>query len=99
MAGVTTALSRIGSDPGDDQELRQKKKLLVLLSVLIAPMSFIWGILYLALGSWVGIAPLLYCAISVASLVVFGEPRASVSSLPCSSSTSSSRRRPAVRCS
>ena len=75
MAGVTTALSRIGADPGDDQELRQKKTLLVLLAVLIAPVSVIWGILYLALGSWVGIAPLVYCAISVASLVVFARTK------------------------
>jgi len=75
MAGVTTVLGRIGADPRDDQELRQKKTLLVLLAVLIAPVSVIWGILYLALGSWVGIAPLVYCAISVASLVVFARTK------------------------
>jgi guanylate cyclase len=75
MADVTTALGRIGADPEDDQELRQKKTLLVLLAVLIAPVSVIWGILYLALGSWVGIAPLVYCAISVASLVVFARTK------------------------
>ena len=75
MAGVTTALGRIGADPGDDQQLRQRKTLLVLLAVLIAPVSVIWGILYLALGSWVGIAPLVYCAISVASLVVFARTK------------------------
>jgi adenylate cyclase len=67
----TGALARIGADPEDDEELRQKKALLVLLAVLIAPVSVVWGILYLALGSSVGIAPLIYCAISVGSLVVF----------------------------
>ena len=71
IARATGALARIGADPGDEQELRQRKALLVLLAVLIAPVSVAWGILYLALGSWVGIAPLVYCAISVASLVVF----------------------------
>ena len=38
-------------------------------------MSVVWGILYLAFGSWVGIAPLVYCAISVASLVVFARTK------------------------
>jgi adenylate cyclase len=75
IAGGTAALARIGEDPADDEELRQKKALLVLLAVLIAPVSVVWGILYLALGSWVGIAPLVYCAISVASLVVFARTK------------------------
>jgi adenylate cyclase len=75
MKRVTAALARIGADPGDDEELRQKKALLVLLAILIAPVSVVWGILYLALGSWVGIAPLVYCAISVASLVVFARTK------------------------
>jgi adenylate cyclase len=78
MAGIddlTTALAGIGADPRDDEDLRQKKSLLVLLAVLIAPVSVVWGILYLALGSAVGIAPLLYCAISIASLVVFARTR------------------------
>ena len=71
----TGALARIGADPQDDEELRQKKALLVRLAVLIAPVSVVWGILYLAFGSWVGIAPLVYCAISVASLVVFARTK------------------------
>ena len=75
FARGTEILARIGADPRDDDELRQKKALLVLLAVLIAPVSVIWGILYLSLGSAVGIAPLVYCAISVASLVVFARTR------------------------
>jgi adenylate cyclase len=69
------ALARIGEDPRDDEDLRQKKALLVLIAILIAPVSVVWGILYLALGSAVGIAPLVYCAISVASLVVFARTK------------------------
>ena len=75
IAALTAALARIGADARDDEELRQKKALLVLLAVLIAPVSVVWGILYLALGSAVGIAPLVYCAISVTSLVVFARTR------------------------
>ena len=75
IAALGARLARIGADARDDDELRQKKALLVLLAVLIAPVSVVWGILYLALGSAVGIAPLVYCAISVASLVVFAQIR------------------------
>ena len=73
--GLTAALARIGADPRDDDELRQKKSLLVLVAVLIAPVSIVWGILYLALGSLVGIAPLVYFAISIASLMVFARTK------------------------
>jgi adenylate cyclase len=72
---ATALLARIGADPGDDDDLRHKKALLVQLAVLIAPVSVLWGILYLSLGSAVGIAPLVYFAISVASLVVFARTK------------------------
>ncbi len=74
-ATLAARLSRIGADPQDDEDLRQKKSLLVLLAVLIAPVSALWGILYLALGSPVGVAPFAYLAISVASLVVFARTK------------------------
>ena len=75
IAAGTAWLARIGADPGDDEDLRQKKRLLVLLAVLIAPVSAVWGILYLALGSPVGIAPFVYFAISMASLAVFARTK------------------------
>jgi adenylate cyclase len=75
FAGLAARLARLGAHPADDEDLRHKKTLLVQLSVLIAPVSVLWGILYLALGSAVGIAPLVYCAISVASLVVFARTK------------------------
>jgi hypothetical protein len=68
---ATARLARLGADPNDDEDHRQKKALLVLLAVIIAPVSVMWGILYLALGSAVGIAPLVYFVISIVSLVVF----------------------------
>ena len=68
-------LARLGADAGDEDELRQKKALLVRIAILIAPISFLWGCLYLALGSRVGIAPLVYFGVSVGSLVVFAWTR------------------------
>ena len=75
VAAAAARLARIGADPADDEELRHKKALLVQLAVLIAPVSALWGILYLALGSAVGIAPLVYFTISISSLVVFARTK------------------------
>ena len=43
--------ARIGADPRDDDELRLRKALLVLVCVLILPISLAWGAIYLALGA------------------------------------------------
>jgi len=75
FAGRAAALARIGADPRDGHELRQKKALLVTLAVLILPISALWGVLYLSLGSWVGVSPFVYFAISLGSLVVFARTR------------------------
>jgi hypothetical protein len=45
----------IGADPRDDDERRLRKALLVLLSVLILPISLVWGTLFLALGAPAGV--------------------------------------------
>jgi guanylate cyclase len=68
-------LTRLGADPEDDEELRHKKTLLVLLAVLILPVSVVWGTVYLAFGSPVGIVPFIYFAVSVGSLVLFARTR------------------------
>ncbi len=75
FAGVAALLARIGADARDDEDLRHKKALLVLLAVLILPVSVVWGGLYLALGSLVGIIPFVYFAVSLGSLVVFARTR------------------------
>jgi hypothetical protein len=62
---ATARLARLGADPSDDEELRDKKRLLVLLAVLILPVSAVWGGLYLAFGSAVGVIPYVYLAVSV----------------------------------
>ena len=75
IANTAALLARIGADDRDDEELRQKKALVVLVTVLILPISFLWGVLYLALGSLIGISPLVYFAVSLGSLVVFARTR------------------------
>jgi guanylate cyclase len=75
IANRAALLATIGADPEDDDELRQKKTLLVLLAVLILPVSAVWGTLYLAFDSPVGIVPFVYFAVSIGSLVVFARTR------------------------
>jgi guanylate cyclase len=68
-------LTRIGADPQDDEDLRQKKSLLVLLAVLVLPVSIVWGTCYLAFGSPVGIIPFVYFAVSLGSLLIFARTK------------------------
>jgi class 3 adenylate cyclase len=75
LARATSRLARIGADPQDDADLRQKKSLLVLLAIMVLPVSVVWGSLYLGFGSPVGIVPFIYFAVSAGSLVVFAKTR------------------------
>ena len=75
LEAALARLARIGADAGDDEETRQRKALLVLISVLILPISVIWGSLYLALGSPVGYVPFLYFAILLGAIGVFARTR------------------------
>ena len=75
LATGAALLARTGADGRDDEELRQKKALLVLLAILIMPVSVVWGGLYLGFGSSVGIVPFVYFAVSLASLVIFALTR------------------------
>jgi adenylate cyclase len=68
---LTTRLAGLGARPEDDDDLRAKKDLLVLLAVLILPVSLVWGSLYLGFGSIVGVIPFIYFVVSVGSLVLF----------------------------
>jgi adenylate cyclase len=68
---VAARLGRMGAGPQDDEDLRQKKSLLVMLAVVILPVSIVWGSLYLGFGSWAGIIAFVYFAVSLGSLVVF----------------------------
>jgi len=68
-------LALVGADPHDDEDLRARKALLVLISVLILPIAALWGTLYLALGSWVGVVPFVYFAVLLGAIAVFSRTR------------------------
>jgi guanylate cyclase len=72
---VTARLALVGADPDDDDDLRARKALLVLISVLILPVAALWGALYLAFGSPVGVVPLVYFAILLGGIAVFSRTR------------------------
>jgi hypothetical protein len=65
----------VGADSHDDEDLRARKALLVLISVLILPVAALWGALYLAFGSPVGVVPLVYVAILFGAIAVFSHTR------------------------
>jgi adenylate cyclase len=68
---LTARLALVGADLHDDEDLRARKALLVLISVLILPVSALWGALYLAFGSPVGVVPLVYFGVLLGALAVF----------------------------
>ena len=74
-AALAARVARIGADPLDDEELRQKKALLVVVTIIILPISLVWGVLYLALGTPAGVTAFMYLAISLGSLVLFARTR------------------------
>jgi guanylate cyclase len=72
---VTARLTLVGADPRDDEDLRARKALLVLISALILPVAALWGALYLALGSPVGVVPLVYFGVLLGAVVAFSRTR------------------------
>ena len=72
---VAARLALVGADPRDDEDLRARKALLVLISVLILPVAALWGALYLAFGSPVGVVPLVYFAVLLGGIAVFSRTR------------------------
>jgi guanylate cyclase len=74
-AAAMARLASVGSDPGDDEDTRSSKALLVLISVLILPIAVLWGALYLAFGSPVGVVPLVYATLLLTAILVFAHTR------------------------
>ena len=68
-------LKVIGADPEDDEDLRARKALLVLISVLILPVAGLWATLYLSFASPVGWAPVAYFGVLAGAIVVFSRTR------------------------
>ena len=72
---VIARLALVGADPRDDEDLRARKALLVLISVLILPIAALWGTLYLGFGSPVGVVPFVYFGVLLGAIVVFSRTR------------------------
>jgi adenylate cyclase len=72
---LTARVALVGADPHDDEDLRARKALLVLISVLILPVAALWGALYLAFGSPVGVVPLVYFGVLLGAIAVFSRTR------------------------
>ncbi len=68
-------LARIGEDPGEDDETRQRRTLLVFVSVLILPVSLAWGTVYLAAGTPAGVVAFGYFVVSLTGIAVFARTR------------------------
>src|SRR5687767_2677143 len=68
-------LEAVGADHRDDETMKRRKTLLVLISVLILPIAVVWGGLYLIFGSWVGYVPLAYALILLGAIVAFTRTR------------------------
>ena len=66
---------RIGADSRDDEGTRANKSLLVLVSILILPVSLLWGGLYVGLGAPSGLFAFVYFAVSVGAIAVFARTR------------------------
>ena len=72
---IAERLKLVGADPEDDDDLRARKALLVLISVLILPVAGLWAAFYLSFHSPVGWAPVVYFAVLAGSIVVFSRTR------------------------
>jgi guanylate cyclase len=66
---IRSTISRIGADPGDSEDLRLEKTLMVSVSLMIIAASFLWSAMYFAFGEPVaGAIPLSYAIISSLSI-------------------------------
>ncbi len=68
-------LAKIGAESGDDTEARLRKILLVFLALIILPISFVWGVLYVGFGAQSGYVAFIYFVVSVASIALFARNR------------------------
>ena len=68
-------LSAVGANPGDDEDMRLRKALLVLFAVLILPVAAVWAFLYVTFGSPWGWTAAVYAAISIGSILLFARNR------------------------
>lgn len=73
---LVAAIPRIGSDPGDSSEERERKELLVGISLMVLPAGILWGALYWIFDEPVAaLFPWGYAAASAVCIAVFGWSR------------------------
>jgi adenylate cyclase len=76
LPGWLRRLADFGTLPSDSQEVRLRKSVLTLSSVLMASLSFVWVGTYAALGLWLSAAiPFAYQLASAASIYTFARTR------------------------
>ncbi|MFN8175988.1 MAG: adenylate/guanylate cyclase domain-containing protein [Solirubrobacteraceae bacterium] len=76
LSGWLGRLTEAGALPTDSEELRTRKAVLVLSTVSMASLAFVWVITYAVLGLWVSAAiPFAYQLASAASLAIFFRTR------------------------
>jgi adenylate cyclase len=69
-------LAEIGATPGDSHELRVRKSVLVLSSLLMTTLASVWVVTYAILGLWLSaLIPFVYQLASTASIVIFARTR------------------------
>jgi adenylate cyclase len=68
-------LAAIGSDPGDDEDARLSKALLVVIAVAILPIAAMWAVLYTTFAGPVGLSAVAYFVISLVSIAIFARTR------------------------
>ena len=69
-------ISRIGSDPNDDDDIRLQKSLLVLCAIPFILAGVGWGVMYMLFHEpWAGAIPLSYSIVSLFSTIHFGWTR------------------------
>jgi guanylate cyclase len=70
------SISRIGSDPNDDDDIRLQKSLLVVCAFLFMMAGVAWGLIYVFSNEPIaGAIPLSYSFISLLSIINFGRTR------------------------
>ena len=72
---ILQRLSVVGADPRDDEDMRLRKALLVLIALLILPVAAVWAFLYVTFGSPWGWTAAFYAAVSIGSILLFARNR------------------------
>lgn len=76
LSGWVGRLAEVGALPSDSEELRLRKAVLVLSSMLITSLMFVWVVTYATLGLWVSAAiPFVYQLASASSIYAFARTR------------------------